>query len=90
MTFFTLNCLQILLIPPKSIEIEALDLKYYHIESLRLYLEYKNAEKLLKRKIKYTIDDKNINNIVDKYINLFVQYISIILQYLNYNFDKVY
>ena len=70
--------------------IQVLELKEAYNEQKRLYLEYKNVEKALPRHIQDAIENKYIESLIDKYINLLTDDVSTIMQYLFYNYGKVW
>ena len=78
-----------LVLSPVATPIEALELKKYHKEDQRLYLECKNAEKSLIRQIQDTLDNMHIKSLVDKYTNIIIEDIPIILNYLFYDYEQV-
>ena len=57
--------------------------------SKRLYLEYKNAKKVLFCYIQEAIKDKYIASFVDEYTNLLSDNVPTVIQYLFYNYSKV-
>ena len=76
-------------IPNDATPIQVLNLKDQHSEERYLYLEYKNVEKALMRHIKDTIEEKYLEFLVDKYINLISGDIPAVLEYLFHNYGKV-
>ena len=83
------NYLPPLTIPTTTIPIQALEIKEQYTEAKRLYLEYKNIEKVLLRHIQEAIEDKYIESLVDEYMNLLTDDIPTIMKYLFYNYGKV-
>ena len=67
----------------------ALEIKDWHIEGKRLYLEYKNVKKALLWHIQDAIEDKYIESLVDEHTNLLIGDVLAILKYLSYNYEKV-
>ena len=78
------------MIPPTSTPIQALELKDIHQIQKRLYLKCKYVEKALLIYIQDAIKDKYIKSLVDENINLLTGNVPTILDYLFYNYGKVY
>ena len=65
-------------------------MKEAYNEQKRLYLECKNVEKAILRHIQDAIEDKYVESLVDDYTNLLTDDVPMIMQYLFYNYGKVW
>ena len=89
-SFVAPTYLSTLNISNNTTSIEALNLKDQYLEERCLYLEYENVEKALMRHTQDTIQEKYLESLVDKYTNLILDNVPTVLDYLFYNYGKVW